>query len=232
MGLATDQAGIQFRVLNSRKGPAVRATRAQADGTLSRERRFDESSKAPPSTGRPRNGRDLVINDSVIAGVVTHAGHTFKAPAGVLTTGAFLGGGLFVGQESPPGGAPLEARGRGRSPRNFVRSRFESIDLKREHRRELRTSVDFDRMEVQLGTNRARPCHFCPHQTTIPVKRVANHLHESETHDIIRAGLHRSPCIPGRLKEWGPDTAHRSKKSGPICRALSASDICKTRERP
>ena len=104
MGLATDGAGIQFRVLNSRKGPAVRATRAQADRTLYRKaiRRIIES--ALHLRVVQETVVDLVINDSVIAGVVTHAGHTFKAPAVVLTTGTFLGGRLFVGQESQPGG--------------------------------------------------------------------------------------------------------------------------------
>ena len=104
LGLATDQAGIQFRVLNSRKGPAVRATRAQADRTLYRKaiRRIIES--APHLRVVQETVVDLVINDSVIAGGVTHAGHTFKAPAVVLTTGTFLGGRLFVGQESQPGG--------------------------------------------------------------------------------------------------------------------------------
>ncbi len=104
MGLATDQAGIQFRVLNSRKGPAVRATRAQADRTLYRKaiRRIVEA--APFLRVIQQTVVDLVIHDGVIAGVVTQAGHTFKAPAVVLTTGTFLGGRLFVGQESQPGG--------------------------------------------------------------------------------------------------------------------------------
>ena len=92
MAIATDQAGIQFRVLNGRKGPAVRATRAQADRVLYRNaiRRIVES--APNLRVFQQTVVDLAINDGVIAGVVTQMGLTFKAPAVVLTTGTFLGG--------------------------------------------------------------------------------------------------------------------------------------------
>ena len=205
MGLATDQAGIQFRVLNSRKGPAVRATRAQADRTLYRKaiRRIIES--APRLRVVQETVVDLVIKDSVIAGVVTHAGHTFKAPAVVLTTGTFLGGRLFVGQESQPGGrAGGPASGPLAKKLRALPFRVDRLKTGTPPRVD-GTSVDFDRMEVQLGDEPRPTMSFLSTPDDHP-RQMCCHITytNSETHDIIRAGLHRSPMYSGAIEGVGP----------------------------
>ena len=205
MGLATDQAGIQFRVLNSRKGPAVRATRAQADRTLYRKaiRRIVEA--APFLRVIQQTVVDLVIHDGVIAGVVTQAGHTFKAPAVVLTTGTFLGGRLFVGQESQPGGrAGDPASGPLAEKLRALPFRFGRLKTGTPPRVD-GTTVDFERMEVQLGDEPRPTMSFLstpddhPRQTCCHITYT-----NSETHDIIRAGLHRSPMYSGAIEGVGP----------------------------
>ena len=205
MGLATDQAGIQFRVLNSRKGPAVRATRAQADRTLYRKaiRRIVEA--APFLRVIQQTVVDLVIHDGVIAGVVTQAGHTFKAPAVVLTTGTFLGGRLFVGQESQPGGrAGDPASGPLAEKLRALPFRFGRLKTGTPPRVD-GTTVDFKRMEVQRGDEPRPTMSFLstpddhPRQTCCHITYT-----NSETHDIIRAGLHRSPMYSGAIEGVGP----------------------------
>ena len=205
MGLATDQAGIQFRVLNSRKGPAVRATRAQADRTLYRKaiRRIVEA--APFLRVIQQTVVDLVIHDGVIAGVVTQAGHTFKAPAVVLTTGTFLGGRLFVGQESQPGGrAGDPASGPLAEKLRALPFRFGRLKTGTPPRVD-GTTVDFERMEVQLGDEPRPTMSFLstpddhPRQTCCHITYT-----NSKTHDIIRAGLHRSPMYSGAIEGVGP----------------------------
>ena len=205
MGLATDQAGIQFRVLNSRKGPAVRATRAQADRTLYRKaiRRIVEA--APFLRVIQQTVVDLVIHDGVIAGVVTQKGHTFKAPAVVLTTGTFLGGRLFVGQESQPGGrAGDPASGPLAEKLRALPFRFGRLKTGTPPRVD-GTTVDFERMEVQLGDEPRPTMSFLstpddhPRQTCCHITYT-----NSETHDIIRAGLHRSPMYSGAIEGVGP----------------------------
>ncbi|MCS5567000.1 MAG: tRNA uridine-5-carboxymethylaminomethyl(34) synthesis enzyme MnmG [Pseudomonadales bacterium] len=205
MGLATDQAGIQFRVLNSRKGPAVRATRAQADRTLYRKaiRRIVEA--APFLRVIQQTVVDLVIHNGVIAGVVTQEGHTFKAPAVVLTTGTFLGGRLFVGQESQPGGrAGDPASGPLAEKLRALPFRFGRLKTGTPPRVD-GTTVDFERMEVQLGDEPRPTMSFLstpddhPRQTCCHITYT-----NSETHDIIRAGLHRSPMYSGAIEGVGP----------------------------
>ena len=205
MGLATDQAGIQFRVLNSRKGPAVRATRAQADRTLYRKaiRRIVEA--APFLRVIQQTVVDLVIHDGVIVGVVTQAGHTFKARAVVLTTGTFLGGRLFVGQESQPGGrAGDPASGPLAEKLRALPFRFGRLKTGTPPRVD-GTTVDFERMEVQLGDEPRPNMSFLstpddhPRQTCCHITYT-----NSETHDIIRAGLHRSPMYSGAIEGVGP----------------------------
>ena len=205
MGLATDQAGIQFRVLNSRKGPAVRATRAQADRTLYRKaiRRIVEA--APFLRVIQQTVVDLVIHDGVIAGVVTQAGHTFKAPAVVLTTGTFLGGRLFVGQESQPGGrAGDPASGPLAEKLRALPFRFGRLKTGTPPRVD-GTTVDFERMEVQLG-DEPRPTMSFLSTPDVHPRQTCCHITytNSETHDIIRAGLHRSPMYSGAIEGVGP----------------------------
>ena len=205
MAIATDQAGIQFRVLNGRKGPAVRATRAQADRVLYRNaiRRIVES--APNLRVFQQTVVDLVINDGVIAGVVTQMGLTFKAPAVVLTTGTFLGGRLFVGQESQPGGRAGDAAS-GPLAEKLRALPFRVDRLKTGTPPRIDgTTVDFDLMEVQHGDEPRPTMSFLSTPDDHP-RQVCCHITytNSKTHEIIRAGLDRSPMYSGAIEGVGP----------------------------
>ncbi len=205
MAVATDQAGIQFRVLNGRKGPAVRATRAQADRVLYRNaiRRIVES--APNLRVFQQTVVDLVINDGVIAGVVTQMGLTFKAPAVVLTTGTFLGGRLFVGQESQPGGRAGDAAS-GPLAEKLRALPFRVDRLKTGTPPRIDgTTVDFDLMEVQHGDEPRPTMSFLSTPDDHP-RQICCHITytNSKTHEIIRAGLDRSPMYSGAIEGVGP----------------------------
>ena len=205
MAIATDQAGIQFRVLNVRKGPAVRATRAQADRVLYRNaiRRIVES--APNLRVFQQTVVDLVINDGVIAGVVTQMGLTFKAPAVVLTTGTFLGGRLFVGQESQPGGRAGDAAS-GPLAEKLRALPFRVDRLKTGTPPRIDgTTVDFGRMEVQHGDEPRPTMSFLSRSDDHPRQTCCHITYtNSKTHEIIRAGLDRSPMYSGAIEGVGP----------------------------
>ena len=205
MAVATDQAGIQFRVLNGRKGPAVRATRAQADRVLYRNaiRRIVES--APNLRVFQQTVVDLVINDGVIAGVVTQMGLTFKAPAVVLTTGTFLGGRLFVGQESQPGGRAGDAAS-GPLAEKLRALPFRVDRLKTGTPPRIDgTTVDFGRMEVQHGDEPRPTMSFLSRPDDHPRQTCCHITYtNSKTHEIIRAGLDRSPMYSGAIEGVGP----------------------------
>ena len=205
MAVATDQAGIQFRVLNGRKGPAVRATRAQADRVLYRNaiRRIVES--APNLRVFQQTVVDLVINDGVITGVVTQMGLTFKAPAVVLTTGTFLGGRLFVGQESQPGGRAGDAAS-GPLAEKLRALPFRVDRLKTGTPPRIDgTTVDFDLMEVQHGDEPRPTMSFLSRPDDHPRQTCCHITHtNSKTHEIIRAGLDRSPMYSGAIEGIGP----------------------------
>ena len=205
MAVATDQAGIQFRVLNGRKGPAVRATRAQADRVLYRNaiRRIVES--APNLRVFQQTVVDLVINDGVITGVVTQMGLTFKAPAVVLTTGTFLGGRLFVGQESQPGGRAGDAAS-GPLAEKLRALPFRVDRLKTGTPPRIDgTTVDFDLMEVQHGDEPRPTMSFLSRSDDHPRQTCCHITYtNSKTHEIIRAGLDRSPMYSGAIEGIGP----------------------------
>ena len=205
MALATDQAGIQFRVLNGRKGPAVRATRAQTDRVLYRNaiRRMVEA--APNLRVFQQTVVDLVINDGVIAGVVTQMGLAFSAAAVVLTTGTFLGGRLFVGQKSQPGGRAGDAAS------GPLAEKLRALPFRVDR---LKTgtpprvdggSVDFERMEVQKGDEPRPAMSFLSTPDDHPRQTCCHITHtNSKTHEIIRAGLDRSPMYSGAIEGVGP----------------------------
>ena len=205
MAVATDQAGIQFRVLNGRKGPAVRATRAQADRVLYRNaiRRIVES--APNLRVFQQTVVDLVINDGVIAGVMTQMGLTFKAPAVVLTTGTFLGGRLFVGEESQPGGRAGDAAS-GPLAEKLRALPFRVNRLKTGTPPRIDgTTVDFGQMEVQRGDEPRPTMSFLSRPEDHPRQICCHITHtNSKTHEIIRAGLDRSPMYSGAIEGVGP----------------------------
>ncbi len=205
MARAADQAGIQFRVLNARKGPAVRATRAQADRVLYRNavRRIVESQ--PGLSIFQQSVTDLRVEGDRVTGVVTQMGLVFAAGAVVLTTGTFLGGLIHIGLEQHGGGRAGDA------PSNALAKRLRALPF-RVGRLKTGTppridgrSVDFSVMEQQPGDT--------PEPVMSYLGSVAEHPRQvpcwitrtnAATHDIIRAGLDRSPMYSGVIEGVGP----------------------------
>jgi tRNA uridine 5-carboxymethylaminomethyl modification enzyme len=205
MARATDQAGIQFRTLNARKGPAVRATRAQADRILYKAavRRLLE--REPKLTMFQQSVDDVLIKDGRVTGVVTQMGLRFRAAAVVLTTGTFLGGRIHVGLVNYQGGRAGDA------PANALAARLRGLELCVGR---LKTgtpprldgrSIDYSVMDQQPGDTPAPVFSFMGSASEHP-RQVACHItHTNErTHEIIRGGLDRSPMYTGKIDGVGP----------------------------
>ncbi len=205
MGLATDQAGIQFRLLNSRKGPAVRATRAQADRVLYRQAIRGILENQPNLHIFQQAVDDLAIESGRVTGVVTNMGLTFSAPAVVLTTGTFLGGKVHIGLENHLAGRA------GDPPSIRLADRLREMPLRVDR---LKTgtppridarSVDFSVMEEQWGDKPEPVMSFLGSVDQHPQQACCWITHTSEkTHEIIRGGLDRSPMFTGVIEGIGP----------------------------
>jgi tRNA uridine 5-carboxymethylaminomethyl modification enzyme len=205
MARATDRAGIQFRVLNGSKGPAVRATRAQADRVLYRQamRQIVESTEGLRLF--QQSVVDLVVEGGRVRGVVTQSGLTFLASAVVLTTGTFLGGRIHVGLENHPGGRAGDA------PSNALAQRLRALPFRVDR---LKTgtppridgrTVDFSVMQVQPGDEPVPVMSLLGSATEHP-RQVPCHITHTNatTHEIIRGGLDRSPLFTGVIEGIGP----------------------------
>lgn len=205
MAKATDHAGIQFRVLNSRKGPAVRATRAQADRALYKEaiRLTLENQKGLSIFQQAVD--DLIVENEQVRGVVTQSGIRFLASAVVITTGTFLGGVIHIGLQNHSGGRagdPPSIRLAERLrelPFNVGRLKTGTpprIDAK---------TVDFERMQAQPGDEPRPVMSYLGHRDQHPQQVSCYITHTNErTHDIIRNGLDRSPMYSGVIEGVGP----------------------------
>ena len=205
MARATDRAGIHFRVLNASKGPAVQATRAQADRALYRVeiRRLLESQENLSLF--QQSVVDLVIEGDRVSGVVTQMGLVFRAKAVVLTTGTFLGGRIHIGLESHAGGRAGDASSNALAERlramPFRVARLKTGTPPRIDGR----SVDFSVMTEQPG-DEPRPVMSYMGQTSEHPQQAScfiTHTNEA-THAIIRAALERSPLYTGLIKGRGP----------------------------
>ena len=205
MAMATDKAGIQFRVLNSRKGPAVRATRAQADRVLYKAAIREILENQPNLTLFQQAADDLIVEGERITGVVTQSGIRFRAPTVVLTTGTFLGGVIHIGMQQHSGGRAGDA------PANALAQRLRELPF---NVGRLKTgtppridarSVDFSVMQEQWGDDPAPVMSFLgsrnqhPEQVCCYVTRTTE-----QTHDIIRSGFDRSPMFAGSIEGIGP----------------------------
>jgi len=205
MAIATDQAGIQFRVLNSRKGPAVRATRAQADRVLYKQaiRSILENQQGLSIFQQAVD--DLIVENDRVSGVVTQAGIRFLAPSVVITTGTFLGGVIHIGLQNHSGGRAGDPP----SIRLAQRLRELPFDVGR-----LKTgtppridakSVDFERMQAQPGDEPRPHMSYLGHRDQHPQQVSCYITHTNEkTHAIIRDGLDRSPMYSGVIEGVGP----------------------------
>jgi tRNA uridine 5-carboxymethylaminomethyl modification enzyme len=205
MALATDQAGIQFRTLNSSKGPAVRATRAQADRVLYRQAIRGRLERQPNLTLFQQAADDLILDGDRVVGAVTQLGIRFSAQTVVLTTGTFLAGLIHVGLEHYSAGRA------GDPPSIRLAARLRELKLPvgrlktgTPPRLDGRT-IDFAVMAVQPGDDPPPVFSFVGTRDMHPAQLPCWVTHtNSRTHDIIRGGLDRSPMYTGKIEGVGP----------------------------
>ncbi len=205
MARATDRAGIQFRVLNASKGPAVRATRAQADRVLYRQAVRAALEKQPCLHIFQQAVDDLIVSGGTVQGVLTRMGLAFHAPAVVLTVGTFLGGLIHIGPKQFSGGRA------GDPPANTLAARLRELPLRVER---LKTgtppridgrSIDYSRLAEQAG-DVPRPVMSYLGRPDDHPRQVCCHITATNerTHDLIRAGLEESPLYSGAIQGVGP----------------------------
>ena len=208
MGRATDRAGIQFRILNRSKGPAVQGPRAQADRALYRSAMQDILAAQENLEIREGGVEDLLTGEGrgslSVSGVELTDGETIRAAAVVLTTGTFLGGLIHIGERRIPAGRVGEPPAHGLS-RTLDRYGLALGRLKTGTPPRLDGStIDRDKLEVLEGDDPPEP--FSTLTDRIRVPQVACHVtHTNErVHDILRANLHRAPMYSGQISASGP----------------------------
>ena len=205
MAAATDEAGIQFRILNASKGPAVRATRAQADRVLYKQAIRTRLENQPNLTLFADACDDLIVEGEKVAGAVTQLGIRFLADAVVLTAGTFLNGKIHVGLENYTGGRM------GDPPSVSLASRLKELQLPQGR---LKTgtpprldgkTIDFSVMEEQHSDHPMPVFSFLGNAAQHPRQLPCWITETNErTHDIIRSGLDRSPMYTGVIEGVGP----------------------------
>ncbi|GGW96472.1 tRNA uridine-5-carboxymethylaminomethyl(34) synthesis enzyme MnmG [Alteromonas halophila] len=205
MGLATDHGGIQFRTLNSSKGPAVRATRAQADRSLYKQAIRNIVENQPNLTLFQQSVDDLIVENDQVTGVVTQMGLKFHAKTVVLTVGTFLGGTIHIGMQNYRGGRA------GDPPAIALADRLRALPFRVDR---LKTgtparldarSLDFSVMQEQPGDSPAPVVSFMGNRDMHPRQISCYITHTNEkTHEIIRGGLDRSPMYSGIIEGVGP----------------------------
>ena len=205
MASATDRAGIQWRTLNASKGPAVRATRAQADRQLYKAaiRHIVETQENLTQFQAPVD--DIVFENGRVAAVVTQSGLRFKTKAAVLTAGTFLAGKIHIGLTNYAGGRagdpPSQTLAKKLRDGPFEINRLKTgtpprIDIR---------SINFDGLEEQPGDARVPTMSFMGNKSQHPRQISCWITHTSEkTHDIIRGALDRSPMYSGVIEGVGP----------------------------
>ena len=205
MALAADEAGIQFRVLNRRKGPAVRATRAQTDRSLYRQaiRRIVENQENLSLF--QQEVEDLIVEQGRVCGVRTRMDLSFRASAVILTVGTFLAGRIHVGAENYSAGRAGDA------PSNPLAERLRELPFEVDR---LKTgtppridgkTIDYQRLQAQPGDQPLPVFSFMGSVSDHP-RQVNCHITytNNQTHDFIRASLHQSPMYSGAIKGIGP----------------------------
>ena len=205
MAKATDLAGIQFRVLNARKGPAVRATRVQADRVLYRNAIRSMLEAADRVTIFQDAVEDIVLSGEAVSGVITRSGIVFNARSVVLTAGTFLHGKMHIGEENRPGGRMGDQAAIGLADRlRELCPRVGRLKTGTPPRIDAR-SVNFSVLTEQWG-NEPRPVmSLTGHRDDHPEQRCCWITETNpQTHDIIRAGLDRSPLFSGTIEGVGP----------------------------
>ncbi|CBV44339.1 tRNA uridine-5-carboxymethylaminomethyl(34) synthesis enzyme MnmG [Halomonas elongata] len=205
MGLATDMGGIQFRVLNARKGPAVRATRAQADRVRYKAAIRGMLENQANLTIFQQAAGDLIVEGDQVRGVCTETGIRFMSETVVLCTGTFLGGVIHIGLDNSRGGRA------GDPPSNALAERLRALPFRVDR---LKTgtpprldakSVDFSKLDEQPGDEPTPVMSYLGERSQHP-RQVSCHIaHTNErTHEIIHANLERSPMFSGVIEGVGP----------------------------
>ncbi|QSX40869.1 tRNA uridine-5-carboxymethylaminomethyl(34) synthesis enzyme MnmG [Shewanella cyperi] len=205
MAIATDFAGIQFRTLNSSKGPAVRATRAQADRALYRQKIQQILQNQPNLRIFQQAVDDIVVENDRVVGAVTQMGLAFEAPTVVLTAGTFLSGKIHIGLQNYSGGRA------GDPPSIALADRLRELPI-RIGRLKTGTppridanTIDFSKMTEQKGDDPLPVMSFIGDVSQHPrqISCFITHTNE-QTHEIIRGGLDRSPMYSGVIEGVGP----------------------------
>ncbi|MGZ8240462.1 MAG: tRNA uridine-5-carboxymethylaminomethyl(34) synthesis enzyme MnmG [Methylobacter sp.] len=205
MAEAIDLGGIQFRTLNASKGPAVRATRAQADRKLYKQAIRSTLENQPSLALFQQTVADLIVEGNKVTGVKTQMGLNFMARAVVLTTGTFLGGKIHIGLENYSGGRAGDPASIGLSQRlRELPFRIDRLKTGTPPRIDGRT-IDFSKLEKQHGDDPVPVFSFMGKREQHP-KQIPCHITRtnSRTHDIIRSGLDRSPLYSGVIEGVGP----------------------------
>jgi tRNA uridine 5-carboxymethylaminomethyl modification enzyme len=215
MGRVADAAGIQFRLLNRRKGPAVRGPRAQADRKLYRQAMQAALAAIPGLTIREAAAEDLLLKDNRVAGVVLADGSAIEAGAVVLTVGTFLRGLIHIGERKIPAGRAAGTA----EPLSEDRVEPPSIGLSATLKRfgltlgRLKTgtpprldggTIDWAALDLQQGDDPPVPFSFLTRAITTAQIACGVTATTPATHDIIRANLHRAPIYSGQIESTGP----------------------------
>ena len=204
MGRVADAAGIQFRVLNRRKGPAVRGPRAQADRRLYKTAMETALKATKNLTIVEAAVDDLVLERGQVAAVRSEDGREFACGAAVLTTGTFLCGMIHIGERRIPAGRVGEAPAVGLAKTlyglGFAMGRLKTGTPPRLDGR----SIDWAGLEIQPGDDPPVPFSFLTHRIDTP--QIACHITRTtpKTHELIRANLHRAPMYSGQIGSSGP----------------------------
>ncbi|KHF26510.1 tRNA uridine-5-carboxymethylaminomethyl(34) synthesis enzyme MnmG [Solemya velum gill symbiont] len=205
MAHAADLGGIQFRTLNSRKGPAVRATRAQTDRLLYKAAVRHAVENQPGLDLFQQAVNDLIVEQDRVVGVTTQMGLKFRAEAVVLTVGTFLGGLIHIGMENYEGGRA------GDPPSNALSQRLRELPMRVDRlktgtppRIDSRT-IDYSKLDEQPGDTPVPTFSYLGDASKHP-QQISCHITRTneETHDIIRSGLDRSPMYAGVIEGTGP----------------------------
>jgi len=205
MAHAVDLAGIQFRTLNASKGPAVRATRAQADRSLYRQAIRSVLENQPNLALFQQTVADLIVEGDKVVGVKTQMGLDFNARAVVLTTGTFLGGKIHIGLENYSGGRAGDPASIALADRlRELPFRIDRLKTGTPPRIDGRT-INFSKLEKQFGDDPVPVFSFLGKREQHP-RQIPCHITRTnrKTHDIIRAGLDRSPLYSGVIEGIGP----------------------------
>ncbi len=204
MARMIDQAGIQFRMLNRSKGPAVWGPRAQADRALYKQGMQRELADTPNLTLVADPVEDLLLDRSVVAGVRGASGEEYRAPAVVITTGTFLRGIIHMGEEQTPAGRA------GEQPAVPLAQRIEAAGFRMGRLktgtppRLRRDSINAAACQEQPGDDPPEPMSWLTGRITVPQISCLITFTRPETHDIVRANVHRTAMYAGRLSGTGP----------------------------